>query len=279
LAIRPNRLEEGAAYFPCAFKFNFACELLDASDGDIDAGFIPQAEAEGDVDLLDEKSIAERNPKLTLPKIQIVKNISQYNFEFERQTCPQGIRNCGGGSWIPNYSSSGNYGGCGLNSCDSGFSGYISGYNGYGYSNSNPFMNSIGSTFGTNGCNSCGGNGYNGYNGCNNCGGGGGGGFNYNYNYDYGNYGNRGGNRGRRRGYDYYDYDDYDYDYDYGYRGRGGGRNRGRGRPGIINVDGTGGGAGGGGTRRGGGATGQKPGALTNSDKFNPYLSLLLGKK
>ena len=70
LAVRPSRYEEGAAYFPCAYKFNFACEIFTGNE-------------------------VERSPKSFLPSIQIVKNISQYN--FERQICGQQNSNCQGG--------------------------------------------------------------------------------------------------------------------------------------------------------------------------------------
>ena len=293
LAVRPSRYEEGAAYFPCAYKFNIACEKIDDRERET------TALGDEDIDLPNEENVGERQPKLILPQIQTVENISQYNYEFERQRCPQRSNNCqGGGRWIPNYTNNNNYGGCGLNSCDRGLSGYNGvGYN--GYTDDNPYYNTQGSSFNTNGCNSCGGSGYNGYSGvinrgysggggCNECGGGGNrNGFNYNYYSDYGN-----SNNNRGRGNDYYDYD-YDYDYDYGNNGRNGGRNGGRNRGnngrrrGIVNVSGTGSGTGGsgGGGSRGGGATAQRPGRLQGgqkedpADKFNPYLSLLLGKK
>jgi len=282
LAVRPSRYLEGAAYFPCAYKFNIACENVQASQAsNVDKEIID--DIDGDIDLLDNE--VERQPKLVLPKIQIVTNISRFNYKFEKQVCSQGLNNCGG-RWMPNYGSTSRYGGCGLNSCDRTFSGYNGvgySYGGTGYStyyNNNPFYNMRGYNFNSNGgCNSCGGGGY-GYNrgfggGCNNNNCGGGRGYN-NYDYDYYNYGGRG--RGRDYGnYDYYDYNYNDYDYGVGRRGIGGGRRRG-----IVNVGGTSGGTD---SRRRGGATGQRPGDLKEApqenpkEKYNPYLELLLGKK
>jgi len=192
LAVRPARFEEGAAYFPCEYKFNFACEKMSGNNEESETT-IEEDQISGNE--------REREPKAAFPEIQKVANISQYNYEYQR--CSQGLSNCQGGSrWLPNYSSN-TYGGCGLNSCDRGLSGY------------NPFNNARGNNFNTNGCNSCS-NGYNGNRGvinrgqsggCNECGGGGNG-FNYNDYSDY-NYGNNNRDYGN-------------YDYDYGNRNNGG---------------------------------------------------------
>ena len=259
LAVRPSRLEEGAAYFPCEYKFNFACVQRDWSDNTLDGNVGRGGGGGGGGNGQD------RSPKLSLPKIQIVKNISQYNFEFQRQQCYTNNCGGGGGSWLPNYSSNNMNGGCGMNSCDRSFSGY-SGFGSTGFTSGyNPYSN-MGSNGYNSGCNSC--------NGFNN-------GRRFNNNYDY-NYGSRGG--GRRRGsnnyyddYDY-DYDDYDYDYDYG-----GGRRGGGGRGGVRGGGGSGVGVGGGGSRGGGGARRQKPSKFLQGRRqeirpvaqSNPYVSMM----
>ena len=97
LAIRPARYQDGAAYFPCEYKFNMACE----------------------------QDTIFPLPIPSYPRIVRLTNSSQYNYNY--QPCPQTVTNCRG-RWVGGYPSQVyGYNGVGTG-CTSGCDN-----NGYGY--------------------------------------------------------------------------------------------------------------------------------------------------